>query len=276
MSSIGSSTTVYVISGTNRGIGLGLVEQLALRADACIYAGVRDISKADKLQQLAKQHSNVRIMQLSAESDEDHTVLQKQVEAEAGRVDVVIANAGIAIYEKTGKITLANARTMYEVNFLGPVRLFQSLLPLLALSSNPRFVSISSAVGSITLQPTIGAFAVGAYGGTKVALNLLVQRIHVEHTSLTAFVVNPGNNAHQSTHEHSEECTAMIGAADCSLCSSLPSPLCVSVCCRLRLGAIRRGQLRRSLERYGAGANQCGGQLQARVAVRVRWEAGHA
>ena len=198
MSSLSSSTTVYVISGTSRGIGLGFVEQLVSLSDTFIYAGARDVNRADKLQQLAKQHSNVRVVKLSAESDEDHAALRKQVEAEAGRVDVLIPNAAIAFYEKTGEISLDNMRSQFEVNIFGPLRLFQSLLPLLARSSNPRFIPISSVTGSITLQPNLAMMPVAAYGASKAALNLLVTRVHVEHTNLTAFIVHPGHTAYHS------------------------------------------------------------------------------
>ena len=156
---------------------------------------MRDVSKADKLQQLAKQHNNVRVVKLSAESDEDHAALRKQVEAEAGRVDVLIPNAALAIYEKTGEISIDNMRSQFEVNVIGPLRLFQSLLPLLAHSSNPRFVQLTSVVSSLTIQPTIATFPVAAYAGSKAALNMLVRRIHLEHNNLTAFLVHPGREA---------------------------------------------------------------------------------
>ena len=254
MSSLSSSTTVYVISGTSRGIGLGLVEQLVSRPDTFIYAGARNVSKAEKLQQLAKQHSNLRVVKLNAESDEDHAALSRQLEAEAGRVDVLIPNAAMVVYEKTGEISLHNVRSQFEVNFLGPLRLFQSLLPLLIRSSNPRFVPISSVAGSITLQPRMAVAPVAAYGASKAALNLLVTRIHVEHTNLTAFIIHPGHLAYIPSLKH-------LMASTCVERTDTVQPVTHSprqargVCCEFRSCAVGWGQLWRPSCWHGAGAH---------------------
>ena len=41
------------------------------RATDVIYAGTRDSNDAGKLQQLAKQHSNIHVVQLRADSNAD-------------------------------------------------------------------------------------------------------------------------------------------------------------------------------------------------------------
>ena len=131
-SSVAAGAIVYVVTGTNRGIGYGLVETLVARPNTLVYATARDPAKADKLQQLAKQHSNVRIVQLRTDSDADHQAAAKQVEVEAGRVDVLIANAGIAngdAYQHTEALSVDKLREHFEVNTVGPVRLFNTFLP---------------------------------------------------------------------------------------------------------------------------------------------------
>ena len=272
MSSISSSTIVYAITGTNRGIGLGLVEQLVTRADTLIYATVRDVSKADRLQQLAKQHGNVRIVKLSAESDDGHAALRQQVEAEAGRADVVIANAVVAIFEKTGEIDVAHMRTSYEVNVIGPVRLFQAFLPLLVRSSNPRFVQLTSLAGSITLQPMIGSFPLATYGGTKAAINLFVRRAHVEHPNLTMLLIEPGSRAriHRQhrlgSDKHYETSTPQLTLTSARLRSM--RALCCLLC-YLRSCADRWGQLWCAPGWNGEGAHHCRGQLHSCAADSV-------
>ena len=190
-----STTTVYVVTGTNRGIGYSIVAQLAARPDSLVYAGARDPSKADKLQQLAKQHSNVRLLQLSAESDADHAAAAKRVEAEAGRVDVLLANAATLTDTgllRTDKLLPAELRDHFEVNTAGPVRLFTAFFSLLTRSFNPKFAVVSSSAGSITIQPHMSAWPTTIYGSSKAAINFIVQRIHVEHPTITAFPLNPG------------------------------------------------------------------------------------
>ena len=189
------NTTVYFVTGCNRGIGLAIVEQLAARANALVFATVRDPAKADKLQQLAKQHSNVRVVKLVVTSEEEHAAAAKLVEAEAGRVDVLLANAGISKEEagvRTELMTVAALREHHDVNTLGPVRLFTSFLPLLQRSANPKFVVVSTAAGSMGFAPNIPNMLVAQYGSSKAAVNFLVKRIAIEHPNLTAFPLHPG------------------------------------------------------------------------------------
>ena len=190
-----SSTTVYFVTGANRGIGYAVAEKLAARPNTLVYATARDPSKADKLQQLAKQHKSLRVVKLSVESDADHAAAAKLVEAEAGRVDVLLANAGIARDDamvRTDKLLVQELRDHFEVNTVGPVRLFTAFFALLNRSFNPKFVVVSTAAGSIGIAPKLPKFPVAHYGASKAAINFIVQRIHIEHPSLTAFPLHPG------------------------------------------------------------------------------------
>ena len=190
-----SSTTVYFVSGANRGIGFGIVEKLAARPNSLVYAAAREPAKADKLQQLAKQRGNVRVVQLSVDSDADHAAAAKQVEAEAGRVDVLLANAGIAptdAWQRTEILSIDKLRDHFEVNTVGPIRLFQAFFPLLGRSSQPRFVVVSTIRGSIQMQANYATAPGTTYGLSKAAVNFFTIRVHVEHPTIITFPVQPG------------------------------------------------------------------------------------
>ena len=195
--SAAASTTVYVISGANRGLGYGVVEQLASRTDAVIYAGARNPAKADKLQQLAKQHSNVHVVQLQADSEEDHKALAARVEKETGRADVVWANAGICAVETWAPVaqySIAAIREHLDVNTFHPLIMYQAFHTLLSRSSNPKFIVSSSASGSTGLLEQLGAIPQLAYGISKAAVNNLTRRIHFENTTITALPIHPGTS----------------------------------------------------------------------------------
>ena len=196
-SPVSASTVVYFITGTNRsnGIGFGLTERLAKRPNTLIFATARDPSKADALQQLAKQHSNIRIVRLSVDSDAETAAAVKQVQAEAGRVDVLLSNAGISnadAYERSEQVTIDKLRENFEINTVGPVRLFKAFFPLLSLSTQPKYITVSTFGASITFQDNIPSFYQSIYGASKAASNFLVRRVHVEHPNITAFPVHPG------------------------------------------------------------------------------------
>ena len=169
------ATTVYLVTGASRGIGFGLVAALAARPGALVFAGARDADKAERLQQLAKQHPHVRVLQLDATSDADHAAAVARVQAEAGRVDIVVANAAVALGEGFATTDVAPLELMqqhYAVNTVGPLRLFQHFFALLGCSSAPKFVAITSGVGSIGLQTKLAMLVpqrLAIYGSSKVS-----------------------------------------------------------------------------------------------------------
>ncbi|BGP36385.1 hypothetical protein JCM10449v2_000286 [Rhodotorula kratochvilovae] len=189
-----SNPTVYFISGASRGIGLALTTIFAKRPDTLVFAGARTPEKADALNALAKEtQGRVVVVKLDALSDEDHAAAAQLVKEKAGKVDIVIANAGIAegiapIAEATPSAFLRH----YETNALGPLRLFQALAPLLAAAPAPQFVGVSSLLGSIAgMIP----FPSAHYGASKATLNFILAKIAVEHgekDNLAAYAIHPG------------------------------------------------------------------------------------
>ena len=109
-------------------------------------------------------------------------------------IDTVIANAATGdVGASVLDIPLDDVRRHFEVNLIGVLALFQAMEPLLrkAQSKNPKFIALSSNLGSIGLAPFIpGPWF--CYGVTKAALNYLVRRVHVENDWLTAVALQPG------------------------------------------------------------------------------------
>lgn len=113
-----SQPTVYLVSGTSRGIGtslsppspfhihippkltyptpgLGFIHALASRPHTLIFAGARTPSSSPDLQALAGAHpGKVHIVELTAGDAEGDKKAAERIGEVAGRVDVVIANAG--------------------------------------------------------------------------------------------------------------------------------------------------------------------------------------
>ena len=74
---------------------------------------------------------------------------------------------------------------------IGPLALFQVVLPLLQISTKlEQFVTVSSPIGSIGgMGPDPAPMA--AYGASKAALNYLTRKIHFEYGCLISFPVSP-------------------------------------------------------------------------------------
>ncbi|PRP85678.1 hypothetical protein PROFUN_06512 [Planoprotostelium fungivorum] len=186
---------VWLISGANRGIGFGLVNNLLARSDVIIYAGAREPAKATELQKLAAEHKNLHIVKLTSGSVEEAKEAAAVIEKRSGGLDYVIANAGIAYStSRLEAVTLEDFNEHFQVNVVGVLVLFQATLPLLLKRTTRVFEAVSSAVGSNTNAHLFAAFNNGSYSLSKAALNYLVRRISVEHAEdgLVAFTVHPG------------------------------------------------------------------------------------
>lgn len=168
---------VYFITGANKpnGIGFRLVEKLVARPDTLVFATARDPTRATELQALADKQDNLVLLQLEATSEEDARAAAKAVEQKAGKIDVLIANAGqslslSSVARRTSKLTLGagvagyfesgnvldqsieGLRKSWEINALGPIILFKALATLLFKSSAPVFAPTSTAAGSFGLD----------------------------------------------------------------------------------------------------------------------------
>ncbi len=189
-----ATNTVYLISGANRGIGFGLVSDLIKRNNVVVFAGTRNPEQALELKQLQAKHKNLHIVKLASTNVEEAKLVAKEIEQTAGRVDVVIANAGIAnSYANPAEEDLDAIREHFEVNTLGPLVLYQATRYLLKQSAEPKFIVISTVIASIAMQEKL-PFPGVAYGTSKAAVNYVTKRIHIENdgTNFTAFVIHPG------------------------------------------------------------------------------------
>jgi norsolorinic acid ketoreductase len=116
------------------------------------------------------------------------------------KLDVVIANAGICKYSGLGLVTpIRELQDHFNVNTLGPLILLQATWSLLQASSQPKFVVLTSAVGSMGGMEDANLRLI-AYGTSKAAVNYIVRKLHFEYETLITVLIHPGyvhsNNLH--------------------------------------------------------------------------------
>ena len=137
-----TDNTVALVTGANKGIGREIVTQLTARGITVLLAG-----RNPELVEPAAAELGVRPVILDVTDDASVTAAAKLVEADYGRLDVLVNNAGIA--GERGDNSLANLRRVYETNVFGVIRVTDAFLPLLRKSQAPRIVNVSSTVGSL-------------------------------------------------------------------------------------------------------------------------------
>lgn len=113
-----------------------------------------------------------------------------------GKLDVVIANAGIANYYGLASETPDKELEEHlAVNAVGTLRVYKAVFPLLKAAADqggkPAFVALSTAVASIKDASSYPVQAT-AYGASKAAVNYMLSKIHGENEWLIAFPISPG------------------------------------------------------------------------------------
>ncbi|KAF4233505.1 hypothetical protein CNMCM6805_009162 [Aspergillus fumigatiaffinis] len=188
---------VILVTGANRGIGRGLAAHYLAQPCTTVIETVRDISsgKAKDLSTLPKGRGcGLIIVQLSVDKQSSvaEAAAEIQTQHHIEHIDVVIANAGICNHwGPIQEMADLDVISHFEVNTLGPLRLFKAMAPLLQKASAPKFVYISMLLASISAieqMPSLTA----AYGMSKVAGNYLIKKLDAENKHLIALSIDPG------------------------------------------------------------------------------------
>ncbi|KAG0645823.1 Short chain dehydrogenase nor1 [Hyphodiscus hymeniophilus] len=190
------SPQVIVITGANRGIGKGLLSAYIARPDTIVIAAVRDVSKSTKdlSSVTVGKSSKLIVVKIDSTVDSDPATAVKELETKhsISKVDILISNAGLMGHIAPTIQTPAQVvREHFEVNTIGPLNLIQAFFPLLEKSDAPRFLVLTSTVGSIGNMESLPV-PFFAYGVSKAAANYLVRKLHFENPRLTSMAFNPG------------------------------------------------------------------------------------
>jgi NAD(P)-dependent dehydrogenase (short-subunit alcohol dehydrogenase family) len=190
---------VAVVTGANKGIGLEIARQLA-RQGITVYLGARDEARGRAAaEKLRAEGLDARPLRLDVTDDRSVAAAASALEKDAGRLDVLVNNAGVALDDAPpSRLSGEVLRRTYETNVFGVVRVTQAFLPLLRRSDAGRIVNLSSGLGSLALNSDPGwAFAPVkylAYNSSKTALNAItVQFAHeLRETPIKVNAADPG------------------------------------------------------------------------------------
>ena len=167
---------VGVVSGGNRGIGLAVVRGLAEDGFTAVL-GSRDPDHGEKqAARLRDEGLDVRAQQLDVTDQASVDRLARFVEAELGRCDVLVSNAGINRHMRASEMDPAVAEEVWQTNALGAWRLAVALIPMMRRAGRGRIVNVSSGAGSLA---SMGSYA-PAYSVSKAALNAITRVLAAE------------------------------------------------------------------------------------------------
>ena len=177
------ASRLVLITGANSGVGLATTKVLAsASASYHILMAGRTLSKVDSAadslrQQMPHLKASISTLQLDVTSDSSISAAAKRVQAEHGRLDVLINNAGIYLDLAEGMSTREKYEKTFATNVVGPALVTEAFEPLLVKSADPYLLYISSSLGSLSRasDTTSAEYVVEAraYRASKSALDML-------------------------------------------------------------------------------------------------------
>lgn len=193
-----SEGVTVLITGANRGIGKALVAAYLSRSSNVVIAGVRDPSAtSESLNQLPRGSGSLLLvvkLDVTLDASVDTAVGDLDLDHGINSLDIVISNAGVHTdYTPMAKASIDALQEHIDVNAYGALKLFQHTLPLLRRSATtPKFIAVSSLVGSLGHLEKTAVMPIGVYGASKALLNYLVKRLAIEVKEVVSLSIAPG------------------------------------------------------------------------------------
>jgi NAD(P)-dependent dehydrogenase (short-subunit alcohol dehydrogenase family) len=175
-----------LITGANKGIGHEVARQLSVKGFH-VFIGARNPDAGrDAADALAKNGAKATFLQLDVSDLESVTAAAGAFAKFADHLDVLVNNAGILLDGDSALLTIDEEliRKTLETNTLGPLRVTRAFASLLAKSSAPRVINVSSGGGQLTDGADGWA---PAYCISKTALNGVTLQLAA---ALPKFAVN--------------------------------------------------------------------------------------
>ena len=172
---------VALVTGSNRGIGKALVDELLARGVAKVYAAARNTDAVGEV------FSDERVVPVQLEVTDGDRIAA--LGRELSDVSLLINNAGIAGFQGViGAETIETARDEMEVNYFGPLMLTRAFAPVLKANGGGAVVTVAS-IASLVCFPVLGS-----YNASKAAAHLLTLGARAELAGQGTFVagVYPG------------------------------------------------------------------------------------
>ncbi len=173
---------VVLVTGCSTGIGRALVRELHA-------AGHRPFATARRLETIADLTApGIETLRLDVRDPPSIALAVEAVIAHAGRLDVLVNNAGVNAFGPIVETPIERIRRVFETNVVGLLAVTQAVFPQMAEQRRGRIINIGSVVG---LVPT--PFA-AAYCASKSAVHMLseVLRMEAKPFGVDVVVVQPG------------------------------------------------------------------------------------
>src|SRR5215475_10896542 len=171
-----------LITGASNGFGRDTAETL-FRSGHTVYASMRNGQGKNRETAEALRNLGIKTVELDVSDDASVEAGVTKVLAEAGKIDVLVNNAGIASVGVTEAFTAEQAKIIFDTNVIGLLRVTRAVLPSMRQQRDGLIINIGSILGRVTFPFT------GIYGASKFAVEALTDSLRYEVSQLGVEVV---------------------------------------------------------------------------------------
>jgi NAD(P)-dependent dehydrogenase (short-subunit alcohol dehydrogenase family) len=166
--------TIALVTGCSTGFGKLAALEFARRG-VTTYASMRDVSKAGGLREAAEAEGlRVEVLALDVTDQASVDAAVARVLREAGRIDVLVNNAGVGIHAPVEDCDDDEIARVFEINVYGVVRTVRAVAPSMRSEKSGAIVNVSSLAGKVS------APFQGVYSASKHAVEALSDALHYE------------------------------------------------------------------------------------------------
>lgn len=134
-----SSSTVVVVTGVSSGIGRATAEKFAKRG-CRVFGTVRNIAKTFPVAGVELVEADIRVD--ASVRSAVQTIIER-----AGRIDVLVNNAGASISGSVEETSIDEASALFDTNVFGILRTIRAVLPHMRAQRGGRIVNVGSVLG---------------------------------------------------------------------------------------------------------------------------------
>jgi NAD(P)-dependent dehydrogenase (short-subunit alcohol dehydrogenase family) len=188
-----SSKAVALVTGAGTGFGRSTALLLA-GAGFGVFGGIRETrgrnrKAATDIADLATEGKlDLRVVEMDVTNDESVSSAVAEILDVAGRIDVLVNNAGYGIHGPWELMTIDHAKAQFETNFFGAFRVAKAVVPAMRAQGSGTIIGISSDV-AINMS-----FLESIYAASKWALEAmsLGMRYELQQFGIRVCVIEPG------------------------------------------------------------------------------------
>lgn len=184
---------VTVVTGAARGLGRAVARLYAMEG-AIVYA--LDML-ADEVETLASETGDIRPRRMDVTDADDVAAVLAAIEAEAGRIDVLVNNAGIIFFKPVEAVSVADWDRLLGVNLRGPFLCARAVAPGMKRRRAGAIINVSSNAG------IVGGLDESTYCASKFGLEGLSRALSQEFAPYNVSVntITPGHPMHTAMSE---------------------------------------------------------------------------